>query len=784
MKVAIVGFNVFSAGGTSRSNLNLTKEFNKEGIDVVIYNARPFSPTDILSIRYQENLSMNVHFAPLIELGKDSSIDFYIITRETFFPLAQIIKFYCPHAMTIGEIHAPLSMLPENLGEDLYALDYIRVATESIKKKFKEKYHYETLLVHQVSTDHMTLPKDFIPKPTNNLYILSRFEDGVKDISYAIRLLDYLVHYHKATHIKLYIEGYGPSETLYRNLINHYGLQANVFLNQGTPPDYIYFSTSRYETFGYSILEALAKEKRAIVFPGEDGVLQEIYKNPSNIQWITKNIPIDARRVLKFLSSIDTISYHQGISLILTQKSYVPMYVKQFHLFQKQKQKKFNPSKNIEEIWADVMLVQAESLTSLFNLYSFLKDKPVIGKVLMNAHIKTMAHTLLYKLKARKNMQQRAKLVNEKMYFIESFHGKSFSGDPKYIALWIKKHIPNAKIFVSSVNQLVDMEIRYFGFEALRLGSAEYQRKFEKCKYIIVNGNTLDKVGKLPNQIIIQTWHGFPLKKMVADLEDAKHRKQELNAFLPRMKKWNYLLSSSPMNTSLFRSAFALKESPDLKIVEMGAPRNAYLIKNRNNYREKLHIHFKYFNRPLNANKKYILFCPTWRKQERNEITDIDLKTLIQNLPPEYEIIVKLHPLEASLRRFYKALDSRIHCFYNELVDIQELFVLVDILISDYSSAIFDFAHLNKKIIILQEDSEVYQKKVGWYFDMKKICLLEGKTYTTKSLVRAILDENSNVMQYCKAIQKNLLSKDSVMMNNKLMQLLFLKERPSFYDNK
>lgn len=784
MKIAIIGFNIFSPGGTSRSNLNLAKEFNNEGIEVVIYNARPFSPTDILSIRYQEKLSTKVYFEPLIELGKDNSIDIYIITRETFFPLAQIIKFYCPQAMTVGEIHAPLSMLPENLDENLYALDYIRVSTESIKKEFKKKYQYETLLVHQVSTDHVAIPDDFIPKLTNNLYVLSRFEDGVKDISYAIRLLDYLVHYHKATHIRLYIEGYGPSETLYRNLINHYGVQANVFLNQGTPADYIYFSTSRYETFGYSILEALAKGKRAVLFPGEDRVLQEIYKNPPNIQWITKDIPIDARRVLKFISSIENINYRQGISPILKQNNYVSHYVSYYHLFQKRKQKKFVLNREVEEIWAEVMSVQMEQIPSLYYMYGLLKDKPIVGRILTNSHFKTMATTLFHRLKAKKIMQRRVNAVSENMYFIESFHGKSFSGDPKYIALWVKKHMPDAQIFVSSVNQLVDIEVRYFGFEPLRLGSAEYQRKFEQSKYIIVNGNTLDKVGKSPNQIIIQTWHGFPLKKMVADLEDPKQRKQELSAFLPRMKKWNYLLTSSSMNTSLFHSAFSLKENLNLKVVEMGAPRNAYLIENKNNYREKLHIHFKYFNRPLDTNKKYILFCPTWRKQERKEVTSIDLEELMKHLPPEYEIIVKLHPLEASLRRFYKALDSRIHCFYNELVDIQELFLLVDILISDYSSAIFDFAHLNKKIIILQEDSDTYQKKVGWYFDIKKVCLLEGKSYTTIDLVEAIQGNQIDIFRYCRAVQKNLLNKDSIETNEKLMQLLFLNGRPSYNDNK
>ncbi|MBC1521462.1 glycosyltransferase [Listeria aquatica] len=777
MKVAIIGFNIFSPGGTCRSNINLTKEFNREGIDVVIYNSRSFSQTDILSLRHMESLSEQVDFRPILDLGKDDSIDLYIITRESFFPLAQIIKFYCPYSLVIGEIHAPLGILPENLAEDLYALDYVRVSTASIKREFQARYGYDAILVHHVSTYHVSLPEDNVQKSTNNLYVLSRFEDDVKDISYAIRLLDYLVHYLQAPHVKMYIEGYGPSEMLYRNLINYYGLHANVFLNQGTPIDYIYFSTSRYETFGYSILEALAKGKRVILFPGEDNVLREVYGNPNNIQWISKDIQKDGIRVLNFLKSIKEVNYRQAFPIIAASESYVPLYLECYRTSRMKKNKKFTLRKNIEEIWEEVLTNPIEQLPKLYLMYSFFKDKPIIGRFLTSLPTKIMLQTLVERINAWKERKQQTINVHENMYFIESFHGKSFSGDPKYIALWIKKNIPNAKIFVSSVNQLVDMEIRYFGFEALRLGSASYQRTFRMCKYIIVNGNPLDKAGKAPNQVVIQTWHGLPLKKMVADLENTKQRQQELNAFLPRMKKWDYLLTSSAFNTKLFRSAFALEENPKLKILEMGAPRNAYLIENSNKQGEKSRIHLKYFNRPFDGTKKYILFCPTWRKQERDEIIGIDLKKLIELLPAEYEIIVKLHPLETSLRRFYKALDPRIHCFFNEVVDIQELFLLVDVLISDYSSAIFDYAHLNKKIIILQEDSETYQKKIGWYFDMKKTCLLEGKSYTTESLVEAILEEELNVFQYCSAIQKKLLNLDNAFTNEKLMKLLFLNGR-------
>ena len=77
---------------------------------------------------------------------------------------------------------------------------------------------------------------------------------------------------------------------------------------------------------------------------------------------------------------------------------------------------------------------------------------------------------------------------------------------------------------------------------------------------------------------------------------------------------------------------------------------------------------------------------------------------LLEYLPKEYEIIVHLHPNEGMLRSKYNSLDASIHIvFYNEFVDIQELYILCETMITDYSSTIFDFAHLNKPILLLQE---------------------------------------------------------------------------------
>lgn len=112
----------------------------------------------------------------------------------------------------------------------------------------------------------------------------------------------------------------------------------------------------------------------------------------------------------------------------------------------------------------------------------------------------------------------------ENKVFIESFHGSNFSGDPKYLALQIKKKFKDKKVYVSSVNSLVDIEIRNSGLIPVRFGSAIYKKIFRSCKYVFMNGNSLDNVYKHSNQIFVQTWHGFPLKKMVNDLSDKKEK--------------------------------------------------------------------------------------------------------------------------------------------------------------------------------------------------------------------------------------------------------------------
>ncbi|MGX7162267.1 CDP-glycerol glycerophosphotransferase family protein [Enterococcus massiliensis] len=768
MSIGIIGYDLFGTGGTSRSNINLINEFLEIGETVTYFNLLPFSKKKIKKIEEEILDRKSINFSTVDKFRESDSCDTYIITRESLFLFSKVIKLSFPDSKVIGEVHAPLDLIEPEVDLCPDSIDVYRVATESIKEEFCKRIKGDNVVVFPVSARHI---KKFNMTYQNNenrknFLIYSRFDERQKDIAYAIKLMEYYVNKLKKKNYFLYINGNGSGEILYRKLIELYSLQSYVFINQEKPNAYIYLSTARYETFGYSIMEAFSEGKQIILYHGDDQSLSDIYQGFKSICWINKNIFSDSQEIDRFLSCSFSESQKKYAADVeharetLTLRDYGRQYI--LTVINSKYKKEYTSSVSQELIYNKLMEnnnLKKERL--ILNVYLRMKELPFIGKVVSSNYIKNSIKKALSLFKKKKLSTDRlleGKLWNN-FIFVESFHGKSFSGDPKYLALALKKENPEMIIYVSSINELVDMEILDNGCIPLRLGGNQYIEKFRKSKLVILNGNSLDKVGKVKGQIFLQTWHGFPLKKMVFDLENQEQQKIESQAFLPRMLKWDYLLSSSSRNTELFYSAFMLEKNDYLQIIEKGAPRNSYLINNKNNKNEKIRIIQKYFNQPFGGEKKYILYCPTWRKNKRKKVSALDLKKVVQGLPSDYEIIVKLHPLESKLFDTYRNIDSRVHCFPNELTDIQELFLISDVLITDYSSAMFDYAHLKKKTIVLQEDKTDYQKLIGWYFDLAAETGLTGRNLTEKELADEIMQPSKT--EYNTIIEKKYLNRDS-----------------------
>nr|WP_263313445.1 CDP-glycerol glycerophosphotransferase family protein [Mammaliicoccus sp. Marseille-Q6498] len=735
MKIKILGFNLFAKGGTSRSNINLIKTFIRANHEVAYYNLKHFDKSARFNTMINEELNdTKLTFETFNDAADLKDADLVILTRESFFYIARELKILESNAKIVGEIHAPLAYISNDQDLAFDAIDAYRVSSKEIKKDFMKRFNVKNVFNQYVDASHIRI-NDQPSITKRNLLIKARFEDNIKDISYVIKLMNCIVNVKGNENIQLYIKGYGPSEVLYKNLIDYYNLEDHIHINQKEPMTYVYISSSPYETLGYSILESIAEGNKTFIFEGEDGALHDIYHKYHAVRFLEKNIETDCEQLLSFIEKKYTKQERTEDIIRLKEtfidRDYADDFINSSMACMDERKKvpliHINKKKKIK---------RKSKLDKGRDLYETYKNKPILKSVLNNQMIFNFAKKRYQKKKTNHLIRYYNQITpSEDKVFLESFHGSNFSGDPKYIAIYLKKHYPNKEIFVSSQNALVDMEIRNYNLIPVRFGSELYSRTFRECKYVFVNSNTLDKVYKHSEQIFIQTWHGFPLKRMLNDLNDLTERKLQVDAFKPRMKKWDYLLSSSEFNTMLFDSAFGTKNNEHLKILQLGAPRNEYLISSGAEEEER--IRSKYFF-TSKRNKKFILFCPTWRQEKRKILSKTNLNVLLDNLPDEYEIIVKLHPNEAHLRANYSNLSDRVHCFYNEFVDIQELYLISDVMITDYSSTIFDFAHLNKLILLLQEDNEEYSNSIGFYFDIFELENIQVAHFDERILAKQI----------------------------------------------
>jgi CDP-glycerol glycerophosphotransferase len=218
----------------------------------------------------------------------------------------------------------------------------------------------------------------------------------------------------------------------------------------------------------------------------------------------------------------------------------------------------------------------------------------------------------------------------------------------------------------------------------------------------------------------IQTWHGTPLKKLALDMEQvdgvvSESIEQYHEKFKKNTETWDYLISQNHFSTETFRRCFAFEGKP---ILEIGYPRNDILFrKNTPEYRTRLK---KKYGLPLD--KKVILYAPTWRDNEFYEqgrykfVSPLDFDLAREKLGEEYIFLVKYHYLVAD-RIDWSAYEGFVYSF-DEKADIARLYLIADMLITDYSSVMFDYSLLRRPMLFFAYDLENYKNNLrGFYFD-------------------------------------------------------------------
>ncbi|MBV9093891.1 MAG: bifunctional glycosyltransferase family 2 protein/CDP-glycerol:glycerophosphate glycerophosphotransferase [Streptosporangiaceae bacterium] len=256
------------------------------------------------------------------------------------------------------------------------------------------------------------------------------------------------------------------------------------------------------------------------------------------------------------------------------------------------------------------------------------------------------------------------------------------------------------------------------GGTAVLRGTQEYYDALARSKYLISNDDMQLPFRKRDGQVYLQTWHGTPLKRIGFDIADPQFISG--TAYFDHLARdiaqWDLLLSPNPFSTPIMRRAFRYPG----EICEYGYPRNDLLRR-----ADVAEVAARVRKRlALPDGKRVVLYAPTWRDNQvyansRRYRFDmrLDAERAWRALGADHVLLIRGHhhtadDVPAGLRPGF-AVNVTAY------PDITELFLVADVLVTDYSSAIMDYAVTGKPILLFTYDLAEYRDSLrGFYIDL------------------------------------------------------------------
>ncbi|KMK77402.1 CDP-glycerol glycerophosphotransferase family protein [Alkalihalobacillus pseudalcaliphilus] len=308
--------------------------------------------------------------------------------------------------------------------------------------------------------------------------------------------------------------------------------------------------------------------------------------------------------------------------------------------------------------------------------------------------------------------------VKKGFILFESFSGKQYSCNPRAIYEYMNENDYPYK-YVWSVNGNLINDFSTKGIPVVKRHSFKWFLIAARAEFWITNSRMPSWLPKPTHTTYIQTWHGTPLKKLVADMKEVhlagNDRESYIRDFHKESMHWDYLISANKFSTEIFKRAFNFNR----QVLEVGYPRNDVLV-NGNDKNASRDIKKRL---QIPADKKVILYAPTWRDHEFHAGSytfslNLDIEALKNRFEDDCVIILRLHYFVS------EQLDTTEHpgfiYDFSKYVDINDLYLISDLLITDYSSVIFDYANLKRPMIFYTYDLELYREKLrGFYFDLE-----------------------------------------------------------------
>ena len=327
----------------------------------------------------------------------------------------------------------------------------------------------------------------------------------------------------------------------------------------------------------------------------------------------------------------------------------------------------------------------------------------------VNHHWRKLENTAKKRIITQKYIYPLLRLlpIQKKCVVFEGWWGAKYHCNPKYLYEYINKNHPEYKC----VWMLNDSYIPINGTgKRVRRKSLEYYYYLAVGKYFVNNVNFHDEYEKRNGQIEIQTMHGTPLKTLGLDVPGELDDSVAREKFLRRCDRWNYLVVQSHKASEITASCYAFKKN----FLRTGYPRNDILFEKNNindiqKIKEKLSL-------PLD--KKVIMYAPTWRRRNYFDI-HMDLEDMKKTLGDDYILLLRIHPF--AYAGFDESILNDFIYNFSTYESIEELYLISDVVITDYSSVMFDYTILNRPILFYTYDIQEYRDFLrGFNFDFEK----------------------------------------------------------------
>ncbi|MFE3664857.1 CDP-glycerol glycerophosphotransferase family protein [Streptomyces sp. NPDC059164] len=254
----------------------------------------------------------------------------------------------------------------------------------------------------------------------------------------------------------------------------------------------------------------------------------------------------------------------------------------------------------------------------------------------------------------------------------------------------------------------------------VRRWSWRYLWALARAEYWVDNQGFPQHLRKPARTTYLQTWHGSAYKRMGLDenrvrLQNAPQRERLQRA----VDRFDHFLVRSEHDVTTLARAYRL---PEDRLLRTGYPRNDTLIAERTRAETEGRL-----PRPplaaalgLDDHKKTVLYAPTFRggpgKQRKSRLL-LDVREFAERFGDDHTLLVRAHYLESARLPVCppgSVVDvSRHH-------DVSELLAISDVLVTDYSSIMFDFALLDRPVVLFAPDLEAYEAERGSYFDLRE----------------------------------------------------------------